>query len=388
MHKQVLNYFFINGNKKMSLESNVYMFINKLIKFYYKVDYSDHVWEFIFSDKQDKWYRIHMLKYDNVFYINHIDGNLCPLEVVLNKSVKVAPTFGTCSYDENNIAEWDDVIIDAMKWFKMVNADWIKLNKKVYELYPWNRRRGIVPNALISASLKDIYRIGKELGAGRAKKFIRLVEEGYFHNEKNTIRAAMTANDFFNYCKIAYLSGKRKDDDIDDSLTGCEMYQRYADGRDNGLLEIDPNSEQEFADWIDGKHPKGTTGGHPFEIKRGGNTTHIDLYVSRPAYRKEGFIVTLCGASIARLKETICMFLGIVDKGLPISIVDPKGIRKRLLAADNVGIIPCFNSLHRANQNFCEHQEVYDVLYYDDLGKYKRRIKPFIIWDPLPVLRP
>ena len=153
-------------------------------------------------------------------------------------------------------------------------------------------------------------------------------------------------------------------------------------------LDIDENSQQEFADWIDGKHPKKTPGGHPWEIKRGGNTTHIDLSVSRPAYHeKEGFVVALRGRSCGRLKETICMFLAIYEAGLPIKIDDPEGIYKRLLGQDNIGIVPCFHSLHRANQRFDEDESVYDVMYYDDLGRYKNRVKPFITWEPLPLLK-
>jgi hypothetical protein len=133
----------------------------------------------------------------------------------------------------------------------------------------------------------------------------------------------MTAHDFFEYCRIAYISAQRKDDLLDDSLSGREMYKRYADGRDEGLLEIDENSPQEFADWLDGKHPAKSIGGHPWEIKRGGNTTHIDLFVSRPS----------------------------------------------------------------SYQIFREDQQVFDVLYFDDLGRCKTRIKPFITWEPLPLLR-
>ncbi len=82
------------------------------------------------------------------------------------------------------------------------------------------------------------------------------------------------------------------------------------------------------------------------------------------------------------------MFLAINDASMPISISDPEGIRKRLLAQDNIGITPHYDSLHRANQHFREDQHVYDVLHYDDLGRYKRRITPFITWEPLPVLNP
>ncbi|MFC1820500.1 hypothetical protein ACFLZG_05395, partial [Thermodesulfobacteriota bacterium] len=85
---------------------------------------------------------------------------------------------------------------------------------------------------------------------------------------------------------------------------------------------------------------------------------------------------------------TIKMFLGIHDAALPISISDPEGIRRRLLVQDNIGIIPFYESLHRANQHFREGEHVYDVLHYDDLGRYKRRITPFITWKPLPLIKP
>ncbi|MCK4607921.1 MAG: hypothetical protein KAT71_00405 [Gammaproteobacteria bacterium] len=115
----------------------------------------------------------------------------------------------------------------------------------------------------------------------------------------------------------------------------------------------------------------------------------IDLHVSRPSYyNKEGFEVTLAGASIGRLVETICMFLAIYDAKLPIAIANPEGIRKRLLAQDDIGIIPCHCFLHRANQMFAEEDAVFDILYLDDLGRYKPRIKPFITWEPLPIFKP
>ncbi len=82
------------------------------------------------------------------------------------------------------------------------------------------------------------------------------------------------------------------------------------------------------------------------------------------------------------------MFLGIYDASIPISIADPEGIRKRLLAQDNIGIIPSYASLHRANQHFDQDQDVFDVMYYDDLGRFKRRITPFVTWESMPILKP
>ncbi len=375
-----------------SFEKNIYALIKEMMQFQHRIESVDHLWDIIFPDKKHKYHHIRITKSRANFYLFHLDGNLCSLEIEQNKSVQAAPSFGFSSYEdgsEDPAKAWNDLIISARKWLNFAKKNWIKAAKEVYESYPLNRRYGIAPNSLVRSSLSDIYRIDKELGKAKTKKFIRLFEEGYFYGTKNTTREKMTANDFFEYCKIAYLAGKRKEDHIDKDVSGHKMYERYADGRDEGLLEINPDSETEFADWIDGKHPKRSRGGHPWEIKRGGNTTHISLSVSRPLYdRNTNFVVCLNGASIGRLKETICMFLGIYEAGLPITISDPEGIRKRLLAEDNIGIIPCHHSLHRANQHFHEHDDVHDVLYLDDLGRYKRRIKPFIIWEPLPILTP
>lgn len=375
-----------------NFEENVFSLIAELKQFDYKIESIDHLWDVIFPHKTGRhtvYHYIRVTKYQDTFYIYHVDGKLCSLEVRMNTSVQAAPSFGSFHTGDGDLSKgWDDLISSARHWLKMVKRDWIKANKQVWLSYPLNRRYGIVRSSLVRESLSDIYRIDQDLGKAKAKKFISLVEQGDLRDDHKAVLPSMTADDFFEYCKIAYISGRRKDDSVDESLSGRQMYERYADGRDEGLLEIAGDSKEEFADWIDGKHPKRTTGGHPWEIKRGGNTTHIDLFVSRPRYHeKKGFVVGLRGRSSSRLKETIGMFLGIHEAGLPITIDDPEGIRKRLLGQDNIGIVPCFHSLHRANQHFHEHDSVYDVLYYDDLGRYKSRTRPFIIWESLPILK-
>ena len=375
----------------LQLEKNIFIFLNELEKFDYKIESIDHIWEIIFQDKKTKWHYLYVTKYNDTFYLSLVDGELSSLEVQPGKSIQILDSMRRSHFVRSSdelSRQWNDLIISAHAWLKYVEKNWIIANKNVYENYPLNRRFGVVPNSLIRASLDDFYRIDKVLGKTKTNKFIRLVESDYFHGDKNCTKESMTANDFFNYCKVAYIASQEKDDSIDESLSGKEMYKRYADGRHEGLLEIDADSQQEFADWIDGKHAKKTTGGHPWEIKRGGNTTHIDLTVYRPNYYlKEGFKIELRGKSIGRLKETICMFLGIYDAGLPITIDNPEGIRMRLLGQDNIGIIPCYDSLHRANQHFSEEKAVFDVLHFDDLGRYKTRIKQFVIWESLPILK-
>ena len=377
----------------MELTASTFALVKELGDFSYELSVLDRVWNILFPDKGKKWNHLHVNKYKHTFYITHVDGGGGSLEVEPKKCVRAMDFMGASSYSVENHGQlatvWEPLIEYARKWLKAARKDWIKANKRIQVDYPLRHRYGIAPNALIRASLPDVYRLNKELGKDRTRKLVRLIEDGFFLKAENTEVSSMTAADYFQYCKIAYIAGKRKEETVDESLSGREMYSRYADGRHEGLLDIDPASEQEFADWIDGEHPKRRVGGHPWEIKRGGNTTHIDLTVSRPSsYRQEGFKVELRGESIGRMVETMRMFLAIHEGKLPISIANPEGVRKRLLAQDNIGIIPSYASLHRANQHFSQDEDVFDVMHYDDLGRFKRRIIPFVTWEPLPILKP
>ena len=375
----------------MKFDNALDAFLKELGRFEYHLSGSDFVWNLLFPDGADRWNHVAVTRYRQTFYISHIDGRSVGLEVVPGKSVRAMASFGFLHSEEGRgdlPRVWGPLVASARAWLRMVKTDWIRAGRCVQQQYPLNRRFGIVPHSVIRACLPNLYRIDKELGKTDSRKFLALAEDGYFLKDANITVESMTARQYFDYCRIAYIAGQRREDRVDEGLSGREMYQRYADGRDDGLLDIDENSEQEFADWIDGKHEKKSSGGHPWEIKRGGNTTHIDLSVFRPFFHKEGFRIELCAAAATRLVETIRMFLAISDASLPISIADPEGIRMRLLAQDNIGIVPCNHTLHRADQHFSRDQHVYDVLHYNDLGRTKRRLDPFIAWEPLPLLKP
>jgi hypothetical protein len=368
--------------------------VKELDRFVCEVASLDRIWNVLFPDRPGTWRHLHVQRYKDSHYLTRVGDEARSLEVVRRKRVRVAEDMGGASRSRDGNAaevdaEWTPILRAALRWLDVVRKDWIAANKRVWSEYPLDRRYGIVPNALVRDCLPDAYRLDKELGKTATLKFVGLVEKGWFVRREHTEADTLTAGRFFEYCRIAYIAAGRREDEVDGSLSGREMYARYADGRHEGLLDIDPDSPQEFADWIDGKHPKRTMGGHPWEIKRGGNTTHIDLAVMRPAPGiRQGFKVELCGESIGRMAETIRMFLAIQAAGLPVSIANPEGVRKRLLAQDKIGIVPDYASLHWANQRAWAAEDVFDVLHYADLGRFKRRIAPFITWEPLPILRP
>ncbi len=366
-------------------------FLKEIQEFDYSLSGRDHLWKVLFKGNDEKWHYVHIVKYQDIFFISQIDGEIGTLEVNLSGSVKIVDSgFQSRSkpIDEDDMEAWKHLISSARKWLMVVKKDWIKASRQVQKEYPLNYRHGIVPGCIVKELLFDAYDLADELGKSKTKKIIRLIEDGIFSREEKILAHSMTAERYFEYCRIAYIAGAREEDKIDKSLSGREMYKKYADNRHEGLLDISPDSEQEFADWIDGSHPKKSGGGHPWEIKRGGNTTHIDLSVFRPPYREEGFIVQLHGESLGRMVETMRMILAIYDAGLPITMANPESVRSRLIGQDNIGIIPKYDNLHRANQYFHPKENVFDVVHYDDFGRSKRGIAPFISWEALPILKP
>lgn len=375
-----------------STRQEIVHFIGQLQDFEYKLSCSDHVWEVPFKSRSGKWCHLHVVKYQETFYASMADDKIQALEINLSGSMKIMDSgFQARSgymVGEQAVKTWGQLIASAGKWLEHVRADWIKASRRVQKEYPLNCRYGTVPGCIVKKFLPDVYNLANELGRTKTKKIICLIEDGIFSKDEKIIAGSMTADKFFQYCKLAYIAGARKEDHVDSSLSGREMYKLYADGRHEGLLDIAPDSEREFADWIDGAHPKKTGGGHPWEIKRGGNTTHIDLSVFRTRYGKVDFIVQLRGESLGRMAETLKMLLAIYDAGLPIAITNPEAVRKRLIGQDNIGIVPEYCTLHRANQHFLPPEDVFDVVHYEDLGRAKKSMAPFIRWEQLPILKP
>jgi hypothetical protein len=272
--------------EKMDLQTLASAFIKELGKYSYKPDGMDQVWEVLFPDKENKWNFLYIRKYENAFYITHINGAGRPLRMGPRNHLQEVDTLGARmpKLDMDGITEiWGPLFTDARKWLDVVRRDWMKAYSRLVAEFPLNLRYGIVSNAILRANGPHIYHLDKQVGRKNAEAFLRIVESGYFEKSDLMMVRSMNADCYFKYCRIAYIAGKRKEDVLDRKLSGREMYKKYADGRHDGLLDISPSSKKAFADWIDGKHPKRTHGGHPWEIKRGGSETHIDLSVYSPS---------------------------------------------------------------------------------------------------------
>ena len=141
----------------------------------------------------------------------------------------------------------------------------------------------------------------------------------------------MTAGYFFDCCKMGYIANNYKNSTV---LSARELYIKNADRRDDGLLEIEEDSLEAFSEWY---HNRKNRSGHPWEVCRGGNSTHISLYVK---HDDKGWYLSLAGSSYGRSVETVKFYLALIKQGVPIYLYESAGILSRLTEADYIGIVP------------------------------------------------
>lgn len=140
----------------------------------------------------------------------------------------------------------------------------------------------------------------------------------------------MTADAFFRYCAIGYAANHYQGTD----KPPVEQYRQHADRRDDGLCEIDQQSPESFNDWY---HNRERRGGHPWEVCRGGNSTHISLYVCED---EQGYYLQVAGSAWTRTIEAVNFFLALYREGLPVTILDAEILKERLAGTEKIGVVP------------------------------------------------
>jgi hypothetical protein len=161
--------------------------------------------------------------------------------------------------------------------------------------------------------------------------FLRNIQEQQEDEPVGSYIPVMTAEKFYEYCSIGYKANRYENLE---GLTAKEQYYKMADGRDEGLSELDEDSAGQFEVWYNDRH---RGGGHPWEVCRGGNSTHIDLYVR---HNKNGYYLSVGGKAWSRSIEAIKFYNALRAEGIAVYLYEAKGITDRLLGRDKIGIVP------------------------------------------------
>lgn len=180
----------------------------------------------------------------------------------------------------------------------------------------------------------------------------------------------MTANDFFNYCTMGYKACNYECGD----KSPKELYIKFADGRDEGLTEIDGDSEKAFLEWL---HDSEHYGGHPWEVCRGGNSTHIDMGVH---HDENGFSLYLVGKAWTRTVEIAHFYLALTRAGVPVFLFDAKALADRMAEKEYIGIVP-----DGVTPRYCESRfPDEDIISFMNLPDEDReQLLPFCHWQPI-----
>jgi hypothetical protein len=273
-----------------------------------------------------KWYKFQTSQFrdEMLFYLN---GKLfCTIQ-------EKAPTTDFNS----SVSDCFEQFVNWIQERILVEMSKLRQNPRGYNTYiqqnlSYAKRLGRIKrkdfwNIIGDAALMTDKNLGKEtirklkVFAGAAKK------------KSTPLLKEMTANMFLKICEICY-DANDYFKNPDESLTPREKYLKLADGRDAGLRNIDGDSPEAFYEWY---HSAERIGAHPWEICRGGNSTHISLFISEA---QNGWDVRLAGSSISRVEETVRMAVALFENKIPFQLSEAEEIVRMVTGNDFIGIVP------------------------------------------------
>ena len=245
-----------------------------------------------------------------------------------------------------------------------------KYKKEIIDELPYYMKTGTINRAVAWKALhgKPLDSDYDEFDFPDMKRFMELAKANDLSKTSERLEE-MTADLFFKCCYAGY---EKNGYDIK-GLTPKEAYEKYADGRDSGLMEIAEESPEAFRDWYDDTN---RYGGHPWEVCRGGNSTHVSLYVYKDRQKGDYYFV-VDGRSESRFIEAINFYLAIRDMNLPVVLNDSGLFLARLKGEENLGIVP-----RGIIPRYCEgrfpDQKIYSFLnIYED----EEAIVPYVKWQ-------
>ncbi|MEI6791087.1 MAG: hypothetical protein WCK42_07900 [Myxococcaceae bacterium] len=257
-----------------------------------------------------------------------------------------------------------------------ISADPISAQAHLISSIPLEHRTGVILRTTLFRLMPDWMRFDQELSDSEKKKLVEI-----FIGSRGETIENLTTDRYFEYCRVAYLAN------YDQDLSGREYYKRFADGRDGGLLELDGQDSNALKKWLkSGRH----SGSHPWEIYRGGNSTHIGLSIVDKEYENR-FEIRLGAFSSTRLVETCRIALAFHKAGLPFTLSGQDSYLKRILSEDWVGILPSYTNTKYGWQEFPEDYSVSDCIHLDwifeSLPKKKhsvlrRKLRKLVGWFP------
>lgn len=247
------------------------------------------------------------------------------MELLINHRmvIEVDPRKERCSFlDISDFSAW--LLSEVKRCCALVENG--TYNAYADSIVPYEKRTGTIRRSVYWEIFPvERTQFFENISQTEIDEFIRCINE----NAPVTAIPEMTADTFYQCCALGYAAMGY----ACSGMTPKELYLKYADGRDDGLTEIDSDSAEAFSNWY---HDRDKIG-HPWEVCRGGNSTHISLYV----YTNEnGFYFSLSGSVESRCIETVKFYLALRCAGYPVKIHEGEQLVQRFLGNEKIGIAP------------------------------------------------
>ena len=326
----------------------------------------ESLWKSYYPEKL-KWHEVSFLHYENKLFLSFDTS----LQVQFNLDTGEISGAYLNGDEQIQFLSWLQTAIENE--VERFLADPNGYNQFINNNLPLRKRYGKIKRMILWENVDNIIRFDEQFGRVNFEKFEKVVDA---IKEEKLIKE-MTADDYFRYCEICYDANDYFKDSK--ALPSREKYRKMADGRDEGLLEVQGDSQQAFETW----HRERTRIGHPWEICRGGNETHISLMVHRG---NNGWKLYLAGSSRVRAIETAKMAIALFEHNVPFILIDAEPMLQMLKGEDLVGIVPEEVVASYCQSYFPKQDRIHDCInpWHDE--DFMRVVEKYAEWYPLEEL--
>lgn len=313
----------------------------------FKEDYPDDIYWYRLVTNKYKNYRTISINYKNIIYADMNNENSC--------------------FERKDLQELLDFIIyKVSKCIELLENN--SYNDYISNNLSYKNRFGVIKRSdywnLYPDTKKELL---KYISQEEINNFVNFTNEEVEDRIKN-----MTSGKYFECVRLAYQNNNY---DID-NLTDKELYLKYADGRDEGLSKINPESNIEFDNWYNDKN---RFGGHPWEIMRGHSFYRVNLSIS---HDDKGYYLSLNGNTILRKIEIAKIYLALKENNIPVKIHNVDAIKEALVGNDYIGIVPREILPIQCGSYFVNYNPL-EFIHIED-----EKILAHIIWQEVEELHP
>ena len=314
-----------------------------------------------------KWHEVGLLSYQDRLFLT-VDSR-CQIEIDFH-----AATITDAAVVNRDVRDFMTWLLHGLETeveqFLKHPADY---NRFIADHLPLRKRIGKIRRKDVWERVSDVVREDRELGAEHLERFERAART----RDERQIIPDMTVRDFLRYCEIGY-DANEYFRDAEKRLSPKEKYEAYADSRHGGLLGIDPDSPAAFRKWYEGDKWAGT---HPWEVCRGGNSTHVSFAVA-----KEGAGWQLHLDGYRRAVEVARMAIALSERNVPFILHQQHEILTKLQGVDYLGIVPEHMTSHYAHDLFPREDEINDFLNPWHDSALAAVVKEKAVWYPVEAL--